>query len=135
MRLVEIANILVPLVPAPAPADDRALRKLIAELAAEIAAPATENSSPNSAAVKSGEIVPVEEEVAGEITTNGHAAAMPQAPRPAAAPAAIKGPPRRRLLYRALSGLARAFRIGPVTNHAAPTRPPHPPEHRIRRRT
>jgi hypothetical protein len=31
--------------------------------------------------------------------------------------------------------LTLALRIGPVSSHAAPTRPPHAPEHRIRRRT
>jgi hypothetical protein len=32
-------------------------------------------------------------------------------------------------------GLTRALRIGPVTNQAAPTRPPQAPEHRMRRNT
>jgi hypothetical protein len=32
-------------------------------------------------------------------------------------------------------GLTRAFRIGPVTNQVAPTRPPQAPEHRMRRNT
>ena len=30
-------------------------------------------------------------------------------------------------------GLTRVLRIGPVTNQAAPTRPPQAPEHRMRR--
>jgi hypothetical protein len=32
-------------------------------------------------------------------------------------------------------GLTRALRIGPVSSHAAPTRPPHAPEQRMRRST
>jgi hypothetical protein len=33
------------------------------------------------------------------------------------------------------SGLTRVLNTGPVTSHAAPARPPQPPEHRIRRST
>jgi hypothetical protein len=32
-------------------------------------------------------------------------------------------------------GLTRAFKIGPVSSQAAPTRPPQTPEQRMRRRT
>jgi hypothetical protein len=32
-------------------------------------------------------------------------------------------------------GLTRLFSTGPVVSHAAPTRPPQPPEHRMRRST